>query len=361
MRIFIVAGTRPNFVKLAPLHRELSKIDGIELRIVHTGQHSDYDMSGAFFKDLNIPKPDHNLGVFDTKTHSEQTGRIMIQFENLCTITKPDLVILIGDVNSTLACALAVAKMPNRPYIAHYEAGLRSFDRTMPEEINRVITDSLSDFLWVHDEEARSNLFHEGLGNRNIRIVGPTQIDTIEMFRDKIEAISMPSCQYGVVTLHRPSNVDDPNQLALIIHKILNLTAKYDIVFPMHPRTRKMIDEHMVDWMREDLYKNVFVINPRGYLEFMAMVKNAKFVITDSGGLQEEAAYFNVNTFTLRDTTERPLTISRGSNRLANMEDIHVPAIEWEPTYQLDLQPLYDGKTCQRVREEVEWIKNTYL
>jgi len=359
MKTFVVVGTRPNFVKLAPMYKAL-KAEGIDPIIVNTGQHYDFNMAGSFFKDLDIPEPTHKLSGTSNRTHAEMTASIMVEFERLCRVERPGLIILVGDVNSTVACALAASKLTNRPNIAHFEAGLRSYDRTMPEEINRVITDSLSDILFVHDRETAENLTREGLGDRHIEVVGPTQIDTIEMYWNKINSYKgVPLFTYGLVTIHRPSNVDSETRLTEIIEKIVDLTEDYEIIFPVHPRTLSAMGDMLDPLLYAKLSEKAYVTTPMRYIEFMAMVKSAKFIITDSGGLQEEAAYFNTKTFTLRTSTERPKTCTHGSNTLCDIRQITTGAIDSENTRKLYKQPLYDGKTCQRVARTLKWVLNT--
>jgi UDP-N-acetylglucosamine 2-epimerase (non-hydrolysing) len=316
--IHLIAAARPNFMKIAPLYHALAKESWCTPLIVHTGQHYDANMSDAFFRDLRLPTPHVHLGV-GSGTHAEQTGGVMIAYEKACQAEKPDWVVVVGDVNSTAACAMVGAKMwiP----VVHLEAGLRSGDRTMPEEINRLVTDAICDLLWTPSIDADVNLRHEGVAENRIERVGNIMIDSFEMLRSSIESDDSRSRlvprdgPYGIVTLHRPSNVDGRENLALLVSQIVLAADAMPLVFAVHPRTHKKLVEH--DLLGKlQAHPNVVLTGPLGYIQFMGLVCHASMVITDSGGVQEETTYLGIPCLTLRDTTERPITISEGSNRL---------------------------------------------
>ena len=338
--IHLICAARPNFMKIAPLYHALKNESWCVPEIVHTGQHYDYKMSQAFFDDLGLPSAHHYLGV-GSGTHAEQTAQTMIAYEKLCLEkSKPDLVVVVGDVNATLACSIA-AKKTHLP-VAHLEAGLRSFDHTMPEEINRIVTDSISDCFWTPSEDADENLKKEGIRPDRIHLVGNIMIDTYCMMRDKVETSTaskhLQKKGYVVLTLHRPVNVDTKETLRNIIEKIAQIDRP--IIFPVHPRTRKNLE------VIHPLPKNLALCEPLGYIDFMNLVSNSSYVISDSGGIQEETTYLGVPCFTLRDTTERPVTVTMGSNQLVSVENllkkIKHPKIGTVP-------PLWDGKTSERI------------
>ena len=305
-------------MKIAPLYHAFSKeASWAKAIIVHTGQHYDQGMSDAFFSDLGMPAPDVNLGV-GSGSHAEQTAGVMIAYERYCLDHRPDWVIVAGDVNSTAACSL-VAKKLHLP-LAHLEAGLRSRDRTMPEEINRLVTDTIADLLWTPSEDADENLRSEGVSPDRIVRVGNIMIDSYELVRAKIEATAAASelglsGDFGVVTLHRPSNVDSRAALEALMSRLLEICRTTVLVFPVHPRTAARLREYGLD-RRLAAAPNLRLTEPMGYIRFMALVRKARFVITDSGGIQEETTYLDIPCLTLRDTTERPITVSQGSNRL---------------------------------------------
>ncbi|RJO60870.1 UDP-N-acetylglucosamine 2-epimerase (non-hydrolyzing) [candidate division WS5 bacterium] len=371
MKIFIVAGARPNFMKIAPLLREIIKgSDNLCPIIIHTGQHYDYNMSDSFFIDLNIARPDYFLGI-GSGTHAEQTAKIMIEFEKVLRKEQPEILLVVGDVNSTLACALVASKTVytntdnmnisfvrryKRPVIVHVEAGLRSFDRTMPEEINRIITDSLSDMLFTSESIANDNLRQEGIGKEKIYYVGNVMIDALEMMKDKIEQcpiideIGLNNTDYGVLTMHRPSNVDNTGILKDIVQKLLEISERITLVFPVHPRTRKNLDE-------TGLFKSlmagnrILILDPLPYKDFMKLMFNSKFAITDSGGLQEETTYLGIPCLTLRPNTERPVTVSQGTNLLVNLDNL-VGMVDQilNGKWKKGIIPEYwDGQTAQRI------------
>ncbi|MHA1292376.1 MAG: non-hydrolyzing UDP-N-acetylglucosamine 2-epimerase [Promethearchaeota archaeon] len=318
--IYLVAGARPNFMKIAPIVKLLKK-EKIPFKIIHTGQHYDYNMSKIFFDDLGIPQRDIYLNV-GSASHAVQTARIMIEFEKVLLIEKPLLVIVVGDVNSTIACALVAKKLNIK--IAHVEAGLRSFDQTMPEEINRILTDQLSDFLFITEESAEINLKREGIDEGKIFFVGNVMIDTLILNLNKIkgmktyEKFGLKSKEYALMTIHRPSNVDNIENFKKIIKIIHYLQKKIKIFIPMHPRTRKNLKRFNLE---EELNKpNVILNEPISYSEFLNLIKNARLILTDSGGIQEEASYLKIPILTLRENTERPITVEMGTNTIVGTD-----------------------------------------
>ena len=316
MRITSVVGARPNFMKIAPLATALEGIPDIEHRLVHTGQHYDEKMSEVFFRELSIPAPDIDLGV-GSGSHATQTAQIMIEFEKECEQNRPDLVVVVGDVNSTMACTLVAAKMVIP--VAHVEAGLRSFDRGMPEEVNRMVTDALADYLFTTSRGADENLKREGVAASKIHFVGNVMIDTLLRHRERADELSVAARYgaqpggYAVMTLHRPSNVDDPVVLRGILEAVQEISETVPVIFPIHPRTSARIREFELDNL---VHGGVRLTDPLGYLEFLNLTSNAKFVLTDSGGLQEETTILGVPCLTLRHNTERPVTITDGTNEL---------------------------------------------
>ncbi|MEO0155744.1 MAG: UDP-N-acetylglucosamine 2-epimerase (non-hydrolyzing) [candidate division WOR-3 bacterium] len=318
-KIVILVGARPNFMKAAPVYNELKKIKRFKTFIVHSGQHYDKAMSKVFFRDLALPKPKIYLGV-GSGTHAEQTAKVMMEFEKVCFKEKPDLVIVVGDVNTTLAGALTAAKLCIP--VAHVEAGLRSFDRTMPEEINRLLTDQISDFLFTTCEDANRNLLREGIAPEKIFFVGNTMIDsllkhcTVAKKIKILEMLGLDVGRYGVVTLHRPSNVDDINVLQKIIDAISEISKIVPIVFPVHPRTDRQLDNIHFLLYEPEFKKGIKFTEPLGYLEFLSLMSGASIVLTDSGGIQEETTILGIPCLTLRENTERPITITQGTNKL---------------------------------------------
>lgn len=318
MRILHVVGARPNFMKIAPIMREMSKYPGdFEQFLVHTGQHYDSMMSDVFLKELDLPKPNINLDV-GSGSHAWQTAQIMQRFEPVLTDYRPDWVIVPGDVNSTLACALVASKLGIK--VAHVEAGLRSFDRTMPEEVNRVLTDHVADLLFTTEESGNRNLRSEGIPESKISFVGNTMIDTLMRLLPKAEQ-RWPELKarlwlkrFILVTLHRPSNVDSIDTLTNLIRALAHISREISIVFPVHPRTRRRLNDVNLDDIGGDLH----LYEPFGYLDFLALEKEADLVITDSGGIQEEATFLRVPCITLRPNTERPSTLEKGWNRLVD-------------------------------------------
>ena len=337
-------------MKVAPLYHALVNEAWCKPVLVHTGQHYDHGMSDAFFEDLGLPAPDVALGV-GSGTHAEQTGGVMVAYEALCADARPDWTVVVGDVNSTLACTLAAVKM-NIP-VAHLEAGLRSGDRTMPEEINRIVTDALCALAWTPSADADENLRREGVPDSRIERVGNIMMDSYEMFRPRIEtsdaltAFDLAPGSYGVVTLHRPPNVDEADALEAVLAALGQIAGHLPLVFPVHPRTRKRIEEFGLAAGDRAALR---LVDPLGYIDFMALVSGARLVITDSGGLQEETTYLGIPCLTLRTTTERPITIAQGTNRLAStgtLVDLAQQAIrgDWPRGRRPEL---WDGKTAGR-------------
>jgi UDP-N-acetylglucosamine 2-epimerase (non-hydrolysing) len=377
----LVAGARPNFMKIAPLIREIERYNAHQRTIrvmitpilVHTGQHYDKGLSEVFFKELNIPKPDIDLGV-GSGNHGEQIGKIMIAFEKVLLDHKPDLVIVVGDVNSTIACALVAAKrcIP----VAHVEAGLRSFDRSMPEEINRILTDQISDFLFTPSPDANENLLKEGISSGKIFFVGNIMVDSLKLIsrhtkRSKILsklkeifAEKGNKQSYALMTLHRPSNVDDKITLKRILDCLREISKSMPILFPVHPRTRKQIYtftlQNKIVWLNDNfkILENqnqnfIYGLPPLGYLDFMTLLQGAKVIFTDSGGIQEETTVLGVNCITLRENTERPITLKDGTNILVGSEPARIrraflATISSKPVRR-KVPKLWDGRTAERI------------
>lgn len=320
MKILVVAGARPNFMKIAPIVRELRKREGsngLSWEIVHTGQHYDYAMSKVFFDELDLPEPDHFLEA-GSGTHAEQTARVMVAFEKVCMDVGPDMVVVVGDVNSTLACAVTAKKM--NIGVAHVEAGLRSRDMAMPEEVNRIVTDALSDLLFVTEPAGRDNLLHEGKEPERIFFVGNVMVDTLFHQLDRLASMPAPEGlhamdrPYGVVTLHRPSNVDDAETFRGILEALGKIAADLPLVYPIHPRARKRLEEFGLEGLVSD--GGIRLMPPLSYMHFLRLWKDAALVLTDSGGLQEETTALGVPCFTVRENTERPITVEVGSNTM---------------------------------------------
>lgn len=355
LKILSIVGARPNFMKVAPLHRAFSQA-GIESKIVHTGQHYDAKMSDVFFKQLELPKPDYYLGI-GGGTHTQQTARIMLEFEPVLQAEKPDAVLVVGDVNSTIACALVAVKV-HIP-VVHVEAGLRSGDRRMPEEINRILTDSISDYLFVTEQAGMDNLASEGVPAEKVHFVGNVMIDSLVHYREAAARLSLLKDMnieprtYALVTMHRPANVDHEAGLRSILDIVRNTAAVRTVLFPIHPRTLNNMTRF---GLKEELeaIPNVRIIEPQGYLEFLHLMDNACMVITDSGGIQEETTYLKVPCLTFRDSTERPVTVELGTNQLLNDLDPqtvhrHVLAIVEGTVKEGTLPPLWDGRAAERI------------
>jgi UDP-N-acetylglucosamine 2-epimerase (non-hydrolysing) len=363
LKIIVVAGARPNFMKVAPLMKRIAGHNAggqpgaarVDVRLVHTGQHYDEKMSEVFFRELGIPHPDINLGV-GSGSQAAQTASVMTGFEPVCVKEKPDWVVVVGDVNSTVACTLVCAKMGLR--VAHVEAGLRSFDRTMPEEINRLVTDALADLLLTPSEDANENLRREGAAEERIKLVGNIMIDSLienlPMSRQSqvLKQHRLEPGRFVFVTLHRPANVDGRASLTAIMAEVERLARRLPVLFPIHPRTRKMLGEFGITSSHG---KGLQLIEPVGYHDSLCLTENARLVLTDSGGLQEEATYFRTPCLTLRPNTERPVTVTIGSNRLTNLERLTKDVDEFlnGPERKGQVPPLWDGQTAQRSLEEI--------
>src|SRR3954468_16800232 len=357
LKVLLIAGARPNFMKIAPLihaivsHERNGETPHIEWRLVHTGQHYDAAMSDIFFSELGIPAPHINLEV-GSGTQAVQTANVMKEFEPVCLAERPDWIIVVGDVNSTVACTLVAAKLGIK--VAHVEAGLRSFDRTMPEEINRLVTDALANLLLTPSPDADENLKREGVAPDKIELVGNIMIDGAVANLDKarasgvLETNGLGSGKFVYVTLHRPSNVDDPVSLTSIMLELTRLASDIPVVFPIHPRTRKMCAQFGIS--TEDV-TGLKILQPIGYHDSLSLTENARFVLTDSGGLQEESTFFRTPCLTLRPNTERPVTITTGSNRLTTIEDLRsdIAQVIAGPDRLGKIPPLWDGRTAERI------------
>ncbi len=355
-RVHLIAAARPNFMKVAPLWHALAAAPDFEPVLIHTGQHYDANMSDAIFADLSLPGPDHHLGI-GSGSHAEQTGGVMIAYEKVAVADRPDWLVVVGDVNSTAACALVAAKL--RFPVVHLEAGLRSRDRDMPEEINRLVTDVLADVLWTPSPDADENLRSEGIPSSRITRVGNIMLDSFELVRPAIEAAAVPAQlglepgRYGIVTLHRPSNVDDPAQLARLVDSLVAVQARLPLVFPLHPRTAQRL---VATGLRSTLEgAGVKLIDPVPYVRFMSLVMGAAAAITDSGGIQEETTYLGIPCLTLRENTERPITCDEGTNRLVRSETL-LSSLEQaleRPRASLRRPSLWDGKTAARCLDDL--------
>ncbi len=362
MKVISVVGARPNFMKIAPIHRAIEKFNNSQIRksanplihkICHTGQHYDTKMSKVFFEDLELPQPDFYLGV-GSGTHAEQTAKIMIEFEKILLREKPDYVLVVGDVNSTISCTLTASKLHIKTI--HVEAGLRSNDRKMPEEINRVLTDSISDLLFVTEKSGLENLRNEGIPDEKVFFVGNVMIDSVSYYLNKSEksnifdSLGVEKGNYILVTLHRPSNVDEPEQLTKLMKMLSRLSERRKIIFPVHPRTRKNIEAFGLNNLFSE---NIILSEPIGYIDFLALTKNAELILTDSGGIQEESTFLGVQCITLRDTTERPITVEVGTNQLLgnNLELAEQKANEILDGNKKNgsIPELWDGKAAERI------------
>jgi UDP-N-acetylglucosamine 2-epimerase (non-hydrolysing) len=352
-KIHLIAAARPNFMKIAPVYHALKKESWAEPIIVHTGQHYDVNMSDTFFKDLALPAPHIHLGI-GSGSHAEQTGKVMIAYEKLLMDKPPDLVIVVGDVNSTVACTLTAVKLGIQ--VAHLEAGLRSFDRTMPEEINRIVTDALADLLWTPSPDGDENLLREGVVKEKIERVGNVMIDSLEMMRPVIEKekavkkYGLNGSKYGLVTLHRPFNVDIFANLERLCHSLVRISKTIPLIFPIHPRTRKSLKTNDLLPILENC-ESIKLDEPVSYIPFMNLVFGSSLVITDSGGLQEETTYLGIPCLTLRPNTERPITIQQGTNRLCSIKNLerYVDDVLNNGFKKGEVPALWDGKTASRV------------
>jgi UDP-N-acetylglucosamine 2-epimerase (non-hydrolysing) len=371
IKIMNVAGARPNFVKIAPIMREMRKDKCIIPILVHTGQHYDEKMSKLFFDDLEIPRPDVNLEV-GSGSHAEQTAKIMKHFEPILLKERPDYVLVVGDVNSTIACALTASKLGIK--IIHVEAGLRSFDRSMPEEINRVLTDALSDILFITEKSAEGNLLREGVRKDKIFFVGNVMIDTLLRHKEKarnsrilfdlglLNGSSQCNSQplaYAVLTLHRPNNVDSKIVLSEIMEALTVVSQELPIIFPIHPRTRrkmtgfKLMHYFSTNKQRSQRCQGILLTEPLGYLDFLHLMANSRLVLTDSGGMQEETTVLGIPCVTLRENTERPVTVTGGTNRIAGIKKEKILEESLRALRNgretCRIPELWDGKTAERI------------
>lgn len=359
--VYVVAGARPNFMKIAPIVRALQASGGLAFKIIHTGQHYDREMNDVFFEELGIPEPDVFLGA-GSGSHSQQTSRIMLAFEELCQTARPDAVLVVGDVNSTLACSI-VAKKLNIP-VAHVEAGLRSGDMTMPEEINRIVTDSIADWFFVTEPSGIEHLKREGKADSAIHYVGHVMVDNLLYQAEKLArsdvslfetnslktALRVNGGLYGVITLHRPSNVDSAEMIGPIIKALVEIACELPLIFPMHPRTQRNFEKFGID-----VGPDITVVGPQAYMPFLNLWKDAAVVLTDSGGLQEETTALGVPCITIRENTERPVTVEEGSNVLAGTDPARIVAEVRKVLRGEGKQGrrpyLWDGKAAQRIVE----------
>jgi len=358
IKIICVCGARPNLMKIAPLMREFEARGNFETLLVHTGQHYDENMSTLFFEELGIPEPDINLEV-GSGTHAYQTAEIMKRCEPVIRDFKPDYVLVVGDVNSTIACGLVAVKLGVK--LVHVEAGLRSFDRTMPEEINRLLTDRISDLLFVTEQSAIDNLSREGVDSGKVHFVGNVMIDTLLANKQKahqsnvLEKLGLSAKEYGVITLHRPSNVDDLGKFSQIVKAFEEIQRELRLVFPIHPRTRDNIKGTELE-KRFEAMANLMLLEPMGYLDFLCLMSNAALVLTDSGGIQEETTILGVPCMTLRESTERPVTITEGTNRLVSLTTADIlknyRQVRSGDKDNCGRTPkLWDGKAAERIAE----------
>ena len=359
IKFLIIAGARPNFMKVAPIIKQILSysLDAanhqtqLEYLLIHTGQHYDEKMSDIFFEDLGIPSPDVNLAV-GSGSHAVQTANVMIKFEPICEQEKPDWVVVVGDVNSTVACTLVCAKLGIK--VAHVEAGLRSFDRGMPEEVNRIVTDALADVLLTPSTDANDNLKKEGIPDSKIKLVGNVMIDSLIANLEKVRAsqilnqLGLIKKNFVYVTLHRPSNVDNQAGLTRIMSELERIAEDMPVVFSMHPRTRKMCEQFGITF---DEKKGLTVVDPLGYHDSLCLTEAARFILTDSGGIQEESTYFKTPCLTLRPNTERPVTITMGSNKLTTMDRLSadIDEVLGYSTEIGQIPPLWDGLASERI------------
>jgi UDP-N-acetylglucosamine 2-epimerase (non-hydrolysing) len=356
-KVQLIVAARPNFMKIAPLYHRLAVEPWCDASIVHTGQHYDANMSDAFFRDLRLPPPHFHLEV-GSGSHAEQMGNVMIGYEKLASRERPDWIVVVGDVNSTAACAMVGAKLwiP----VVHLEAGLRSRDRRMPEEINRLVTDAIADVLWTPSRDADANLLAEGVPAERIECIGNIMIDSYEMLRGAIEAdrtretLQLRAGGYGVVTLHRPSNVDSREALSILVDALGQMASRVPLVFAVHPRTRKRLREFGLESKLSGL-SGVRLVEPLGYIEFMNLVTGASVVVTDSGGVQEETTYLGIPCLTVRENTERPITVTEGTNRL--VRPLELPAeldLALSALGRVGRRPdLWDGHASARAAENL--------
>ncbi len=353
-KVISVVGARPNFMKIAPIHKAFLKYkDTVTHLICHTGQHYDEKMSKVFFEDLELPKPDFYLGI-GSGSHAEQTGKIMMEFEKILLEEKPDLVLVVGDVNSTIACTLTAAKLHIKT--VHVEAGLRSGDRKMPEEVNRLLTDAISDYLFVTEKSGMENLKKEGVSDAKVFFTGNVMIDSLTHYLEKaanskiISEMGLTAGKYVLVTLHRPSNVDDESQLRRLFKMLAKISEGRKVIFPIHPRTRKNLDNFNIT---DHLNGSIILTEPIGYIDFLSLTKNAELILTDSGGIQEESTFLGVQCITLRTSTERPITVEIGTNQLLGTdldkaEEAAMRVLAGE-IKSGQIPELWDGKAAERI------------
>lgn len=354
LKVQLVGGARPNFMKIAPIYRASLAVPDVDCRIIHTGQHYDYEMSQAFFEDLEIPKPQYFLDA-GSGSHAVQSAKIMVAFEEVCIKEKPDLIIVVGDVNSTLACSIVAKKLLIN--VAHVEAGLRSFDLTMPEEINRMVTDAISDYFFVTEESGTRNLLREGKPADRVHFVGHVMIDNLlhqvkKLEDEDVKTFSVFSLKpakkaYAFMTLHRPSNVDDKNTFMGIAAALNEIAEEMSIFFPVHPRTKKMMEQFQIRFS-----ENIKLLSPLGFKESLFLWKDAKVVLTDSGGLQEETTALGVPCVTIRENTERPITVLLGTNVLAGTSKegiLKAYGEALEKAKHAAVPPLWDGRASERI------------
>lgn len=362
MKILNIVGARPNFMKIAPLIKAMRKHQDLAPILIHTGQHYDVGMAKQFFEDLQMPQPDVSLEV-GSGSHAVQTAEVMKRLEPVLERERPDLVLVVGDVNSTVAAALTAVKL--HIAVAHVEAGLRSFDRSMPEEINRIVTDAIADYLFVTEESGIKNLLSEGVDKNKIFMVGNVMIDSLEASRRSWERstihaqLNVARHRYGVVTLHRPANVDNHAVLEGIIRALLEMARHQPMIFPVHPRTRRCLET--MEGLRSSLHfgnqpvsgPGLYCLEPLGYLDFMALVAGANVILTDSGGIQEETTALGIPCLTLRDNTERPVTVTHGTNRLIGTSPAKIVQealrVIQTPPQRIAPPPLWDGKAADRI------------
>jgi UDP-N-acetylglucosamine 2-epimerase (non-hydrolysing) len=360
MKILNIVGARPNFMKVAPLHNSFERYSDINSKIVHTGQHYDERMSDIFFNQLGMPQPDYYLGI-GSGSHAVVTAKIMIAFEQIILEEKPDLVLVVGDVNSTLACALVTKKL-NIP-LAHVESGLRSGDRNMPEEINRILTDSISDFLFVTEDSGIDNLKKEGVPDEKVFFTGNVMIDSLHNFREKaeqldlIEQLGLEPKKYVLMTMHRPSNVDRKEKLKEVVDLIVKISREEKLVFPLHPRTEKYLKEFRYLEKIEKI-ENLIILPPQGYIQFIHLMLHSHMIITDSGGIQEETTALGIPCLTIRDSTERPITVDIGSNILIPELDANHIYKQYKDSMEgaddhYEVPSLWDGHAADRITEQI--------
>jgi len=355
MKIINIVGARPNFIKIAPIMRQMRKSQVIEPVLLHTGQHYDIEMSKRFFQELDIPSPDISLEV-GSDSHAKQVARIMERFDDVCDTQKPDGILVVGDVNSTMACSLVAAKKGIK--IIHVEAGIRSFDREMPEEINRMVTDAITDLLLPPSRDAVNNLLKEGHPANKIHLVGNIMIDTLMDFQPQImkseilHHLGIKEHNYILVTLHRPSNVDNTSDFKRILLALAKIQERLPVVFPVHPRTRKILDDPELKAVTANM-PGLLLCDPLGYFDFGRLVKECRMVITDSGGIQEESTVYGIPCITIRENTERPVTIWEGTNELAGTDTSKIINFaeqildgKWKTG---KIPELWDGHTAERI------------